>query len=140
KVDRGSVQIAQSGLNIARARGAMTEVESQKLPIVVGQANLLRSYDLYSQSNDANKAVVRVEQNSFPLLGPIWPQATQRKREVEAAEITKVESEQDVRLLVTQLYFEILRDEESIARIKIVESEFSKLVETSIPRYNFGKA
>jgi outer membrane protein TolC len=140
RVNQGSVQIAQSEVNVARAKAAVHEVQSQKLPQLLGQANLYKSYDLVNQATDANKAVIRVEQSAFPFFGPVWPTATQRSRELETAEIAKVESEQDVRVLVKQLYFSILRDRDSIERMKEIEKDLASLLDRSLPHYNFGAA
>ncbi len=134
-----SVQIAQAVVNSSRAQAAYEEANKPKLPQLVAQGNLATASDIITQSNDANKAVIRIEQGTLPF-GATWKLGTQRSIELEASHLSQVETTQDVEMLVKQLYFSILRDQDTMANINLVEEQFKRLMNDVVPRYQIGRA
>lgn len=138
KANIHSVEIAQSVLNERQAQFALDQSYQPRLPQIVGQANGLTSFDIPSQSADSNKAVIRVEQGTFPF-GTEWQLGKQREHELEGARLTHVQTEMDVRELVKTLYFSILRDTDILASLEVGQSELHRLLDAVIPRFQVGR-
>jgi outer membrane protein TolC len=140
RVEKESVQVAQTVVSQAKANAALKEAYQPRLPQLVAQENLADAQDPIILSPDSNKAVIRIEQGTLPFFGSTWRLAQQKQLEWEVARLSVVESVQDVRLLVKQLYFSILRDQDIIASLGQVEKEFDRLVATVVPKYQIGRA
>lgn len=140
RIETQSVQVAQSVVSEAKAKAALKEAIQPRLPQLVAQENLMTAMNPEILSPDSNKAVVRAELGTLPFLGSAWKIGSQRSLELESAKLTVVESVQDVRLLVKQLYFASLRDLEIIQSLDQVESEFNKLSATVTPKFQIGHA
>lgn len=126
-------------VNSSRAQAAYEEANKPKLPQLVAQGNVATASDIVTQNNDANKAVVRIEQGTLPF-GSTWKLGTQRSLELEVANLSQVETIQDVEMLVKQLYFSILRDQDTMSNINLVEDQFKRLMNDVVPRYQIGRA
>jgi outer membrane protein TolC len=65
---------------------------------------------------------------------------TQKSLEAVASRLSQVETTQDVEMLVKQLYFSILRDQDTMSNINLVEEQFKRLMNDVVPRFQIGRA
>jgi len=135
-----SVQVIQAAVNESRTRTEMSESDGKKYPQILAEGKITKSDDLANQLPDDNLAVLRAEQNLLPFLSPDWVSADQKASEHKAAVLALVETRQDVDLLVKQLYFSILRDEDAVKSLDEVEKELNALRGAVLPRFNMGRA
>ncbi len=133
-----SPQVIEGVLNESKAKAAYLEGRSGRAPWLLGVGSYDKSDDPSTQLPDANKAVLRLEQNGYPM-GTDWIRTHQREAEFRAASFSRIESQQDIALLVKQLYFGILRDGDAVKNFQDVESELKRLQQTIIPKYSIGR-
>jgi len=133
-----SLQTLQSSFNVKFVEASRHEIESARRPSLSGVGAFEKSDDVNTQLPDANKAVLRLEQTALPFTSS-WIRANQKQFELRAAEFAHLESELDVSLLVKQLYFSILRDQDAILRLNEVEVQLKALLNSLIPRYSIGR-
>ena len=138
-ISENSVQFAQALANEARSRAALDEANKPKLPQLVAQGNIATSSNEVTQATDSNKAVLRIEQGTLPF-GSAWKLGTQRGVELDVAHLSKVETKQDVEMLVKQLYFSILRDQDTIENLNVVEETLKHLLSNVAPKFQIGRA
>jgi outer membrane protein len=133
-----SPQAVQGILGEQRARAAHDEALAQRLPHLNIVGTLDVSDDPATQLPDSNKAVVRLEQSIHPFT-PAWVRGNQTGSLLKAAEFTKIESRQDIGLVVKQLYFAIQRDQATIESNQRIERELARLKDTVLPKYTVGR-
>ncbi len=133
-----SPQAIDGLLSEEKAKGTLRETSSRKLPHVFAVGAVSTSDDPSTQLPDANRGIVRAEQNLYPFSSD-WVKVDQSRALVRAAGFSKLESESDVALLVKQLYFSILRDRRAIQSYEEVNAQFHRLQETIVPRYTVGR-
>jgi len=132
-----SVQMVQASLNATKTEAMLQEARSQKLPQLTGNVQLSETNNLSTQLNDANSIFLAVQQKAYPF-SQIWLQADQTAKDFEATKKGVLETQQDVELLVKQLYFDILLDSDLLANISKVEAVLEDLLATFLPKYNVG--
>lgn len=134
-----SPQAIEALLNESRAQSARDELKRQNLPALSSLGNFTKSDDPSTQLHDANKAALRVEQSAYPFNSN-WARAQQKESEYAGAKLSHIETVQDVDLLVKQLYFSILKDQDAIKSLNQVEEQLKRLLETVLPKYTVGRA
>ncbi len=134
-----SPQVIEALLNESRAQSARDELKRQNLPALSSLGTYSKSDDPSTQLHDANKAALRVEQSAYPF-NSTWVRAQQKESEYAGAKLSHIETVQDVNLLVKQLYFSILKDQDAIKSLNQVEDQLKRLLETVLPKYTVGRA
>jgi CzcA family heavy metal efflux pump len=132
-----SLQVIQATLNASKIEAQMQEAKSQKLPQLFGSIQFSQTDNLSTQLTDANTLTLTVQQKAFPF-SQLWIQAEQQERSFQASQKGVIESEQDVELLIKQLYFDILLDTDILGNISKVESVLEDLLATVLPKYSIG--
>ncbi len=134
-----SLQNILSSFDEQRAHAAVTEAKAVNLPHLSAIGAYSKSDDPATQLPDANKAAIRVEQNAFPFSAT-WLKQEQKSLEAEIAQLNHSVSQIEVRFLVKQLYFSILRDEDTIRYLAEIEKRLQSLNDTVIPKFSMGRA
>jgi len=140
RLNSHSIQVAQALVGELRAQSALDEANRPRLPQLVAQANFLQSSDVVNQAVDSNKAVLRVEQGTLPFFGSAWKLGIQKAAELEVARSAVMESRADAAFLVKQLYFSILRDQDTIEKLNAIELELNRVLNTVLPKFQMGRA
>lgn len=136
---RRSLQVLQATQNELRTQASWQEAKSNKLPQLIGNLQISQTNNLATQLQDANSFYVTLQQIAYPF-SPIWRQAEQRSVDYQASHVGKIETEQDVELLIKQYYFDILMNLDILKNLADVESLLIRLSETVIPKYTVGRA
>ncbi len=133
-----SLEAARGGLEEKRALAARHEAVRSRLPQLVGAGKFTRSDDDTTNLPDDNAAVLRLEQNLTPF-SPDWVRGQQRSAEARAAAFGAAASAQDAGLAVKQLYFSILREEDSVRSLDQIETHLKSLLDTVLPKFTIGR-
>jgi outer membrane protein TolC len=133
-----SLQVIQSSLNASQSEAAWHEVKSQKLPQLFANAQISATNNLSTQLQDANSFSITAQQKAYPF-SQAWLQSDQKETDYHAAQLGRVESEQDVELLIKQLYFDILLDTDVLDNVAQVERVLNELLSTFLPKYSMGR-
>jgi len=135
-----SLQEVQAALQETKAKAARDTANSQKWPRISAVGQYSTSDNIATQLPDDNQMLLKAEQNLLPFLSPDWVKAGQKEAEFKASQTEHVASRQDVELLVKQLYFAILRDEDAVEQTDKVAKEFQTLLNFLVPQFSVGHA
>ena len=134
-----SLQEIQAALQESKAKAAAGEADSQKWPRVSAVGQFSTSDDVTTQLPDDNQALLKAEQTILPFLSPDWVRAGQREEEYKASQTEHIATRQDVDLLIKQLYFAILRDQDAVSQVDRVTGDFQTLLNYLTPQFSVGR-
>ena len=134
-----SLQEVQAALQETKAKAVRDETNSQKWPRISAVGQYSTSDDVTTQLPDDNQALLKAEQNLLPFLSPDWRRAGQKEEEYKASQTEHRASREDVDLLVKQLYFAILRDQDAVQRMDRVTGDFQTLLDYLAPQFTVGR-
>lgn len=134
-----SLQEIQAALQESKAKATLDAANSQKWPRLSAVGQYSTSDDVTTQLPDDNQALLKAEQTLLPFLSPDWMKAGQREEEYKASQTEHLATRQDVDLLVKQLYFAILRDQDAVSQVDRVTGEFQTLLNYLAPQFSVGK-
>ncbi|MHB2025833.1 MAG: TolC family protein [Elusimicrobiota bacterium] len=139
--ERRAPQAVQASLQETLARQAKSEAAARLMPSVA----LLGGYTatnntLYAPILDnSQNAAVDVRYDGFPF-SQTWVQSGQKKAQWQAAIYSRLQTKQDVAMLVENLYFSILKNQDVLTKIDQVKKTLARLLTTVMPRYMIGRA
>jgi outer membrane protein len=134
-----SMQEIQAALQESKAKAVLGMADSQKWPKISAIGQYSTSDDISTQLPDDNQALLKAEQNILPFLSSDWMKAGQREAEYQASQTEHTAARQDVDLLVKQLYFAVLRDQDAVSQVARVRGDFQTLLDYLTPQFSVGR-
>lgn len=134
-----SLLILQSQIGESHAKADQSEAEGKKAPQLSAVGKYTATDDPSTNLPDDNQALLRADQNLLPFLSPEWIRAGAKGEESLTASFRRQEAETETDFQVKQLYFSILRDQETFQGLQKVEKELKNILESLAPRYSVGR-
>lgn len=134
-----SLQEIQAGLQESKAKAAMDSAGSQRWPQISVQAQYNSTDNIFTQVPAGFQGSLQAQENLVPFLSPAWIKAGQAEEEYKAAQTDHVATRQDVELLVKQLYFAVLRDQDAMGQVDRVTGDFQTLLNYLSPQFSVGR-